>query len=65
MTAWARRDELFVLWAAARADANLAYDAWCTKRTRDSYAVYRAFEDQADAAEGDLAALTEVLLAVS
>src|SRR4029078_4899280 len=23
------RDELFVLWSAARAEANMAYDAWC------------------------------------
>ena len=22
-------DEVFVLWSAARAEANLAYDAWC------------------------------------
>jgi hypothetical protein len=65
MSAWARRDELFVIWAAARAEANVAYEAWCTDRTRDGYAVYRAFEDQADAAEADLAAVTEVLLSVA
>ena len=65
MTAWAKRDELFCLWAAARAQANMAYDAWCQTRSRNDYAVYRAFEDQADAAEGDLAAFSEVLLSVS
>jgi hypothetical protein len=65
MTAWAKRDELFVIWAAARAEANLAYEAWCADRTRDGYSVYRAFEDQADAAEADLAALSEVLLSVA
>ncbi len=45
------RDELFVLWSAARAEANLAYDAWCEAPGRPAYAVYRAAEDRADAAE--------------
>ena len=45
------RDELFVLWSAARAEANLAYDAWSDAPGRDTYAVYRAAEDRADAAE--------------
>lgn len=44
-------DELFVLWSAARAEANLAYDAWCGEPGVDAYAVYRAAEDRADAAE--------------
>jgi hypothetical protein len=50
MTARAH-DELFVLWSAARAEANIAYDAWCGDPGRLSYAVYRAAEDRADAAE--------------
>jgi hypothetical protein len=45
------RDELFVLWSAARAEANIAYDAWCMEPGADAYAVYRAAEDRADAAE--------------
>jgi hypothetical protein len=45
------RDELFVLWSAARAEANIAYDAWCSTPGPDAYAVYRAAEDRADAAE--------------
>ena len=45
------RDELFVLWSAARAEANMAYDAWCDAPGRVAYAVYRAAEDRADAAE--------------
>ena len=49
-----QRDELFVIWSAARADANLAYDAWCASPGGDSYVVYRAAEDRADAAEGAL-----------
>jgi hypothetical protein len=44
-------DELFVVWSAARAEANIAYDAWCDQPGRTSYAVYRAAEDRADAAE--------------
>jgi hypothetical protein len=50
------RDELFVLWSAARAEANIAYDAWCDEPGRTSYAVYRAAEDRADAAEIALSA---------
>ena len=45
------RDELFVIWSAARAEANMAYDAWCADPGRMTYAVYRAAEDRADAAE--------------
>jgi len=45
------RDELFVVWSAARAEANMAYEAWCEEPGRMSYAVYRAAEDRADAAE--------------
>jgi hypothetical protein len=50
-----RFEEVFVLWSAARAEANLAYDAWCASPGPDAYAVYRAAEDRADAAETDLA----------
>jgi hypothetical protein len=46
---------LFALWSAARAEANLAYDAWCNAGGCDAYAVYRAAEDRADAAEQALA----------
>ena len=51
MTPHRVRDELFVLWSAARAEANIAYDAWCGEPGSDAYAVYRAAEDRADAAE--------------
>ncbi len=50
-------DELFVVWSAARAEANLAYDAWCAAPGRLAYAVYRAAEDRADAAEAAFAGL--------
>jgi hypothetical protein len=51
MTATQIHDELFTLWSAARAEANLAYQAWCDMRGGDAYVVYRAAEDRADAAE--------------
>jgi hypothetical protein len=51
MTAAQIHDELFALWSAARAEANVAYQAWCEMRGSDAYAVYRAAEDRADAAE--------------
>ena len=51
MTAGQVHDELFTLWSAARAEANLAYEAWCSVPGSDAYVVYRAAEDRADAAE--------------
>ena len=48
-------DELFVAWSAARAEANIAYDEWCAHPGRLGYAIYRAAEDRADAAEAALA----------
>ena len=53
-----RLEEVFVLWSAARAEANDAYDAWCDSPGCPAYAVYRAAEDRADAAEVELANLT-------
>ena len=51
----AHADELFVVWSAARAEANMAYDAWCASPGGEGYAIYRAAEDRADAAEATLA----------
>jgi hypothetical protein len=65
MTSHRVRDELFVLWSAARAEANLAYDAWCSEPGRASYAVYRAAEDRADAAEVALSAGAPLVLAAA
>jgi hypothetical protein len=50
-----RQETLYALWCAARAEANVAYDAWCESPGADAYAVYRAAEDRADAAEQALA----------
>jgi hypothetical protein len=44
-------DECFVVWSAARAEADLALEAWRARPGRDAYLVYRAAEDRADAAE--------------
>jgi hypothetical protein len=55
-----RHDELFVVWSAARAEANLAYDSWCSHPGAEGYAVYRAAEDRADAAEERLAVFAQL-----
>jgi len=55
MTTAQRHDELYTIWSAARAEANLAYEAWCDLPGAESYSVYRAAEDRADAAEQALA----------
>jgi hypothetical protein len=49
------RDELFAIWSVARAEANLAFDAWSLAPGRDTYATYLAAEDRADAAQDALA----------
>jgi len=54
--------ELFAVWSAARAEANVAYSAWCEVPGSDAYAVYRAAEDRADAAERALASTSEHVL---
>ena len=54
------QDELYAIWSAARAEANLAYEAWCGEPGADAYAVYRAAEDRADAAEASLARVVAV-----
>jgi hypothetical protein len=64
MTAAQRIDELFTLWSAARAEANLAYQVWCEMPGTDAYTVYRAAEDRADAAEQALAIIGAPALAV-
>lgn len=43
-------------WRIAADEARAAYAEWCARRDRDSYAVYRAYADRADAAHASLAA---------
>jgi len=47
----------------AQAEADLAYDHWRAQPSRDSYAVYRAAQDRADAAQDDLADWSRALAA--
>jgi hypothetical protein len=42
-------------WRDAQAEAALAYAAWCRDAGADGYAVYRAAQDRADAAQDALA----------
>jgi hypothetical protein len=63
MTTSQLHDEHFTIWSVARAEANLAYEAWCELPGVDSYAVYRAAEDRADAAEQALVSATSPLVA--
>ena len=43
-------------WRIAADEARAAYADWRERRDRDSYAVYRASADRADAAQASLAA---------
>jgi hypothetical protein len=43
-------------WRIAADEARTAYAEWRARRDRDSYAVYRACADRADAAQASLAA---------
>jgi hypothetical protein len=63
MTTAQFHDEHFAIWGAARAEANLAYETWCELPGLDSYAVYRAAEDRADAAEQALVCAASPLVA--
>jgi hypothetical protein len=47
----------------AQAEADLAYEDWRKHSTRDSYTIYRAAQDRADAAQDDLADWTRSLAA--
>lgn len=47
-----------MLRSAARAEATVAYPAWCAHHGVDAASVYRAADDRADAAETELANLT-------
>jgi hypothetical protein len=49
-------DPLRCAWAAAEADAALAYDAWRHTRDGRAFTVYRAAADRAGAAQDALAA---------
>jgi acyl-CoA reductase-like NAD-dependent aldehyde dehydrogenase len=49
-------DELTYVWRQAQDEARWAYEDWRRTPGRAAFAVYRALQDQADAAEDELAA---------
>ena len=55
--AYALVDELSFVRREAQAEADIAYADWQLLASRDAYAVYRAAQDRADAAQDDLAQL--------
>jgi hypothetical protein len=56
-------DPLTESWVDAESDAVAAYEMWALDRDPESYAVYRAYADQADAAQDALAATMGRLIA--
>ncbi len=59
----AMREELSFVRREAQVEANMAYEDWRCLRSSDAYAVYRAAQDRADAAQDDLAWVTELIAA--
>ncbi len=55
-------EEMSFVRREAQAEADLAYEEWRVRLCADSYAVYRAAQDRADAAQDDLAELTQLLV---
>jgi len=56
-------DPLIASWVDAESDAVAAYEMRALDRDPASYAIYRAYADQADAAQDALAATTGRLIA--
>jgi hypothetical protein len=53
-------DPLETTWHEATLDARSAWERWKREPSADAYVVYRAFADQADAAQDALAARARV-----
>jgi hypothetical protein len=60
---YAMLEEFSFVRREAQAEADLAYDQWHVQLCRESYAVYRAAQDRADAAQDDLAEWTRRIAA--
>jgi hypothetical protein len=60
---FAMLEELSYVRREAQAEANLAYEDWRRHQCRNTYAVYRAAQDRADAAQDDPASAAERLAA--
>jgi hypothetical protein len=56
-------DPVTASWLDAESDAVAAYETWARDRDDESFAVYRAYADQADAAQDALAAARGSLIA--
>jgi len=54
---YAMLEELGFVRREAQVEADAAYEDWKVLDTREAYAVYRAAQDRADAAQDDLAEL--------
>ena len=52
---YAMLEELSFVRREAQAEANVAYDDWRLVHSGETYAVYRAAQDRADAAQDELA----------
>jgi hypothetical protein len=57
-------EELSFVRREAQAEANVAYDEWRDQPSGERYAVYRAAQDRADAAQDELARCTREIRAV-
>ena len=55
LAAFAGRDELWLIWQAAEFGAVAAYGTWSASPGATAYSVYRAAQDRADRAQGELA----------
>jgi hypothetical protein len=60
---YALLEEMMFVRREAQAEADLAYQDWSARLCANSYAVYRAAQDRADAAQDDLADMAQLLVA--
>jgi hypothetical protein len=55
---YAMLEELSYTWRDAQSEARAAYEVWRLRHSRETYCVYRAAQDRADAAQDELARWT-------
>jgi acyl-CoA reductase-like NAD-dependent aldehyde dehydrogenase len=60
---YAMLEEFSFVRREAQAEADLAYEHWRAQPSKETYAVYRAAQDRADAAQDDLAHWARALAA--
>ena len=59
---YAMLEEMSFVRREAQAEANIAYEDWHLRPQGEAYAVYRAAQDRADAAQDDLAHMVSQLV---